>query len=290
MNSIDVQERALQLPVDQLAAARARLEGVFADARGTRRDMRPLIEAQTRELVALVEHDLEELRAQAERRLRGLVRDFLSSSTDVRREGGRLRELIEDALRIEVDRWRSQEDRRVGAGFRDIAARFEESTDAAARETIRLSGEILGIDLAATTTAGDLTTDTRFTYSFFEVPTIVESLLPDVRRLLPSRTARKLLEREARARIHEIVDRHCGRLRWDFVQRIERSRLELERALDARLDATIDALTRGIERADLERASSETEVARARARSQEWRCRLQALRSRFAEVAPEEGS
>jgi len=33
--------------------------------------------------------------------------------------------------------------------------------------------------------------------------------------------------------IPRIVDQHCGRLRWDFVQRLERSRLQLERELDA---------------------------------------------------------
>jgi tRNA U34 5-carboxymethylaminomethyl modifying GTPase MnmE/TrmE len=288
MNSIAVQTRALELPVDQLAAARERMQQVFADARRTRRDMRPLFKADTDRLVARVEQDLERLRSQAERHMRSVVAAFLSSEPDVRRGGDRLRELTEDALRAEVDRWRREEERTISEGFSTAARRFVEAADGAAREAVRLCGQILDLDLAAVPVTPDLSPETGFSYSFLELPTIVESLLPDMRRVLPDRAVRKLLEREARERIPRIVDRHCGRLRWDLVQRLERSRLALERDLEARLEATIEGLTRGIERSEADRAAGQEAAEPARVRAGTWQVRLEALREAFAAAVPAE--
>ncbi|GBC86543.1 hypothetical protein HRbin12_00536 [bacterium HR12] len=58
-------------------------------------------------------------------------------------------------------------------------------------------------------------------------------------------------------RIRETVDKHRGRLRYDLSQRLERSRLELERALDARLRDAVDAIRRGLERSERERADAD---------------------------------
>ncbi len=71
-----------------------------------------------------------------------------------------------------------------------------------------------------------LAADSRFSYSFFEIPTIIDSILPDVRRFLPTETARRLVLRDMDEHIREAVDKHCGRLRYDLAQRLEQSRLE----------------------------------------------------------------
>lgn len=278
-NAIDVEERALALSAAELAEAKERLEAVFERVRQERRDLRPLLEAETGRLVSVLEEDLERLRGRTEERLRAEVRAFLEAHPG-RPDREALRRLTEDVLRDEIDRFRLAEERALADRFRATTARFVERTEALVAETVALCGQILGIRLEAPPLEVGLAGGSRFSYSFFEVPTIVESILPDVRRLLPTETARRLVLRDMDERIRATVDKHRGRLRYDLSQRLERSRLELERALDARLRDAVEAIRRGLERSERERAGAgavDPGLAAARERLDDLTRRLREL-------------
>jgi len=117
----------------------------------------------------------------------------------------------------------------------------------------------------------------RFSYAFFEPPTILASLLPDLNKVLPRNVARRRMAKELTHRVPELVDKHCGRLRWDFVQRLDRSRLELERALDERLQLTMEGLRMGVRSALDGRYRSEVATRSARSRIETDRQDLEAL-------------
>lgn len=202
-NSLDVHERALDLPQLELGQARRGMDEVFARARTAQRDMRALLKQESGALVATLEEDLAVLRREEEARLLEVVEEFLEGREDLRDASEELDELVKDTLRADIDRWRPSEERRLGTSFREATARFLAEADRIDRETVRLCGEILGIELASETAPVDLPTESGFSFSFFEVPTILESILPDVRRLLPRGTARRLLERDLKRRIPE---------------------------------------------------------------------------------------
>jgi hypothetical protein len=283
-NAIDVEERALALSAAERAEARRRMEEVFERVRLARGDLRPLLEAETRRLAAELEEELERLRRRTEDRLRAEVRRELEQHSG-RPSRDALRDLTEQVLREEIDRWRLAQERALADRFRATTARFVERTEALVAETTALVGGILGIDLAAPPMDVSLTGDSRFSYSFFEIPTIIDSILPDVRRFLPTATARRMLLRDMEEHIREAVDKHCGRLRYDLTQRLERSRLELERALDGRLRDAVEALRRGLERAEREGAGDQGPAADPGLRAA--RERLDELARRLAELAGE---
>lgn len=280
-NAIDVEARALALSVSELAEVRERLETVFERVRQEREDLRPLLEAETRRLTAALEEELDELATRTEARLREEVRGFVEAHPG-RPDREALRQLTEEVLRDEIDRFRLAEERTLADRFRATTARFVERTGSLIAETVALCGTILGVELSTSPLEVGLAGTSRFNYSFFEVPTIVESILPDVRRLLPTEAARRLVLRDMDDRIRETVDKHRGRLRYDLTQRLERSRLELERALDARLREAVEAIRRGLERAERERDGAETravdrELHAARERLEDLARRLEEL-------------
>lgn len=283
-NAIDVEERALALSAAERAEARQRMEEVFERVRMAREDLRPLLEAETRRVIAGLEEELERLRRRTEDRLRTEVR------ADLERHPGRpsrdaLRDLTAQVLREEIDRWRLAQERALADRFRATTTRFVERTEALVAETTELVGGILGIDLVAPPTDVSLAADSRFSYSFFEIPTIIDSILPDVRRFLPTETARRLVLRDMDEHVREAVDKHCGRLRYDLAQRLERSRLELERALDARLRDAVEALRRGLERAEREDTGGPPQARHPGLRAA--RERLDGLARRLTELAGE---
>jgi len=288
-NSIDVQERALELSERELEEVGRRMEEVFVRARTAQRDVQALLRNEVQELVSILEEDLEVLRNDEERRLLALGREHLSAREDPSHAAGEVDRLVKDGLRVDLERWRSAEERKLVSAFREATVRFVEQAGATERETVRLCGEILGIELASELVPVDLSPETRFSFDFFEVPTILESILPDVRRFLPRGTGRRLLERDLARRVPQLVDKHCGRLRYDFVSRLEDARRRLERTLDQRLDATIEGLRGGIRRSELDRRRSAEEADRARQANAATRSRLEDLRRAFASATSRAG-
>ncbi len=255
-NSIDVEERAAALPQEDLARRVEEMERVFARAAERQDDVRALVRKERDRLVATIEADLEALRRREEDQLRRVAREFLDRAEEVRTMGSELDELVRARLRADVDRWRGAEDRRVAEAFRKATARFVQETEQIAEETVRVCGDILGIRLETGVARVELSRRTEFSYSFFEVPTILESLLPDLRRYLPRKVARKLVERDVMEAIPRLVDKHMGRLRYDFVTRLDQSVRALERELVDRLSSTVESLRAGVRRAQEERERS----------------------------------
>jgi GTPase SAR1 family protein len=286
-NSIDVEERAARLPQEELAGKIEEMEAVFSRASEWRDDMHALLRKERDRFVEMLEGDLAELRAHEEETLFATANDFLAGTGDLRGAASELNEVVRPALRSDVDRWRRAEDSRIGDAFRSATARLVEETGHRVEETIRLCGDILGIRLSSSTEPVDLSRETRFTYSFFEVPTILESLLPDVRRYLPKQMARRLLERDISEQIPRLVDKHSGRLRYDFVQRLDQSCRTLERTLDERLASTIESLRRGVGRSRQERARGADQVRLATERVRGWRRELDELERSLGTAAGE---
>jgi GTPase SAR1 family protein len=280
-NALTVEERALQIPLEDLTSRAEQMERVFAQAQGSRDDIRTLLRGEADKLVRVVEEDLATLRREATGQLLRQGQAFVAERQAVRGSGAEAEELIRSSLRARIERWRAEEDRRVGSAFREATARFVEQTNRLIQRTVRLCGELLQIQLASAPAPVGIAAETRFTYSFFEVPTLLESLLPDLSRVLPRGAARKRLLKDIQGRIPDLVDKHCGRLRWDLVQRLDKSRLALERDLDQRLEATVQSLRLGVRQALEERSRSESEVQASLARIEAERRRLEALDAAF---------
>ncbi len=209
---------------------------------------------------------------------------FLDSVRDQRRAAGEVDDLAKSSIRRALEAWRAEKERELGQAFSHIAARFAEEISALQEETLALAAGLLEVELERGGTPTGITVASRFTYSFFEVPTLLESLLPDLRGYLPAGVARKLLLRRVRERVPEMVAKHCGRLRWDFVRRLEESVTRLEGELSGRLEVTVESLRRAMARALEQRTSSEERVLRARGVLAEERKALRELASRVERV------
>lgn len=255
-NTIEVEVRSAELPAEELERRLAEMDRVFQEAREAARDVGALLERETRDLLRRVEAGLD---AFAERETRALVAEavgLIEGAEDLRGAAAQVSRRVEELLRRDVEAWRAEQERAVGKAFRAATARFVERADGIARGTIRLCGEALGLELDVADVPTGIAPGRAFAFSFFEAPTILGSILPDVRPFLPKGMARKLLRKDAEERIASLVDRHRGRLRWDLVQRLERARRELEAGLRERLEATIQSLRSGTERAREERGRS----------------------------------
>ena len=89
---------------------------------------------------------------------------------------------------------------------------------------------------------------------------LLPRILPDIRGYLPGGLAMCRLLKEVDRRVPELVDRQCGRLRWDFLERLQESLRAATRELDDLVASTIQSLRLGVDRVLERRRSSEEEA------------------------------
>ena len=277
--AIDVEARALELSAADREDARRRIEELFSAARVRRDDLRATLHARFAGVVSMLDDDLSVMRGEVARSVLDATLEHIAGTDDVRRSRGDMDAFMKESLRGSLLRWHRHEEHRIATAVADRAARAADALARIERDTVELTGRILHLDLAETTGEVELAGTSRFTVDFFEVPTILESILPDVRRLLPRSLVRSLLERDVREQVSRLVDKHAGRMRWDVLQRLDRVRGEIEIELDDRLEATIRSLSTALARADEDRARASGDAERARERLSAHRRRLVSVAS-----------
>jgi hypothetical protein len=65
-----------------------------------------------------------------------------------------------------------------------------------------------------------------------------------------------LLIKRLQENVVELVDKHCGRLRWDFHQRLQEIAREFRQAWLSRIDDTTQSIGQALERARLQKQAS----------------------------------
>jgi small GTP-binding protein len=261
INTVRVEQETLQRPLDELAHLVAGLTEVSDRAAESRRDLEALLEMETRQLVATVESDLGALRPAETQRLLTEALSLLEAHPNPRTAGEGLDNAVKESLRRSIDAWREAEAARIGELFRAATKRFAERTDDLVDRTTRLCSELLAIEVSAPPPGEPFAAESGFTFAFFDPPDSLEMTVAAIRRNAPNRLARKMLRSKLEEDIPLLVDKHCGRLRWDFYQRLEQGRIDVTGELATRLDDTLDSLQRGVDRARSQRIEPESDFA-----------------------------
>jgi small GTP-binding protein len=262
-NAVRVEAETMRLPVDAAANLLTQLEDVAARASASRRDLEALLEMEARQLMGTIEADLVALRHVETERLLAEAHRVLDEHPDPRSAGDDLDRAIADSLRQSIGAWRQREDEKVAVMFRAATTRFSDEMADLLERTTRLCSQLFDVDLSSPPQTDIADISSEFTFTFFDPPDEIQMTIEAIRRRTPASIARRMLGRKIDEDIPILVDKHCGRLRWDYSQRLDKIRVRLTGELAAQLEATLDGLRRGVERARERRAVSESDLTAA---------------------------
>lgn len=141
---------------------------------------------------------------------------------------GRLDTAIVKLVTEVVDKWRSEEESKIRERFneavRDLFGRMNELID----EVYRHAAEILNVEFRRMEDYPLFNDDSEFYYFILEdVKPSLEELTDAIVRRLPGNIAKHLIIRKRKETLKMEFDRQCGRVRYDIVQRIDKSMLKL---------------------------------------------------------------
>jgi len=96
----------------------------------------------------------------------------------------------------------------------------------------------------------------QFWFRFKEEPVGLEILQMTITNLLPRALTKGLLLKKLLENVTELVDKHCGRLRYDFHQRLQEIARDFRQTWVSKIDDTTHGIREALERARVQKQTS----------------------------------
>lgn len=263
--ALKVERQAAALPVAELEAKISQfhreLEGLVKE-----REMSLLLlDGRLKGVATQFDADLETFRRETTARLR---REIDTVFQEKSRLSGDLRQEMEKflfgALRDLFTGWRRQEIDKLSQTLAETHQEFAARNHAILERLTQLTARIFDVSLRGFAVEETFTDKSRFSFKFKEEPVGLEILQMTITGLLPRALTKGMLLKKLQENVVELVDKHCGRLRWDFHQRLKEIGREFRQSWLTRLDETTESIRQALERARTQKqASSQAVAARA---------------------------
>jgi len=224
-----------------------------------------LLDGRIKGVITQVDADLETFRKETTARLRREVEASFQQKSraalDLRKE---MEEFLFAALRDVFTTWRRQEIEKLSQVLGDTHQDFGSRINAILERLTQLTARIFDFSLQGFAVEEAFTELKQFWFRFKEDPVGLEILQMTVTSLLPRALTKGLLLKKLLENVTELVDKHCGRLRYDFHQRLQEIARDFRQTWLSKIDDTTQSIRQALERARTQKQTS-AKAAAARA-------------------------
>jgi hypothetical protein len=165
------------------------------------------------------------------------------------------------ALRDVFTTWRRQEIEKLSQVLADTHQDFASRINAILERLTQLTARIFDFSLRGFAVEEAFTELKQFWFRFKEDPVGLEILQMTVTSLLPRALTKGLLLKKLLENVTELVDKHCGRLRYDFHQRLQEIARDFRQTWLSKIDDTTQGIRQALERARTQKQSSAQDAA-----------------------------
>ncbi len=266
--AFQLEEAASAMDADGLRLQLTRLEGAVSDGRRALDEDRVVLDHEVAQLTTDIGRQLAQLAAAGARSCQPDLAPT-TQAVPARQLDDELRRVVEECVRREFDPIRRAVTNKVDGAWELIASRFADKVRGRIDELIGVVNELFDVHLPAASVPPVATQRERFSYLFvcIESPTAPIGRLLGL--LLPPALIRRRALRAAQHRLAQEFDKHAGRARYDFAQRLEGVRAAFVASMVAEYEQTQSSLVQAARGARSLLALSEEERAdRERRRGQ----------------------
>ena len=159
-----------------------------------------------------------------------LLNDFLAR---------RVREIFGD--------WQAAEEKKLKQHLEKIVGRFTDRINDIFAKLFASSSEFFGIPRREIRPRQTLPSNITFWFQTEDETDMLSITLDVIKRILPRVITHKIIWRESKERAEMLVDRHCGRLRYDFSRRMEKLVTDYKTIFDDAVTQTQEDILRAVE-------------------------------------------
>lgn len=273
--ALKVERQASTLPLKELEEKITRFDLEFQGIEKEREMSLFLLDGRVKGMISELDADLDSFKRETTTRLRREMeltfQQKSRSARDLRKE---MEEFLFAALRDVFTVWRRQEIELLSQNLADTHQDFAGRINAILERLTQLTAQIFDFSLRGFEAEPVFIEKSQFWFKFKEEPVGLEILQMTVTSLLPRALTKGLLLKKLLENVTELVDKHCGRLRYDFHLRLGEIAREFRQTWIAKMDDTTQSIRQALERA---RTQKQTSALTTAARTGELDQRLAAI-------------
>ena len=254
---LKVERQASGLPLKELEEKIARFDLELQGLEKEREMSLLLLDGRVQRVIKELDTDLGAFRKETTARLRLEVEATFHQKSraalDLRKE---MEEYLFAALRDVFTTWRRQEIEKLSQVLTDTHQDFATRINAILERLTQLTARIFDFSLRGFAVEEAFPELRHFWFRFKEDPVGLEILQMTVTSLLPRALTKGLLLKKLLENVTELVDKHCGRLRYDFHQRLQEIARDFRQTWISKIDDTTQSIRQALERARAQKKSS----------------------------------
>jgi GTP-binding protein EngB required for normal cell division len=280
----ELERHALEMDLADLMAKAEAFDRHLDEVERARFEDKAVLRAQVARLVAeFIDARLEVFQTENLSRLRAALAEFA-------RRPHRMTPLtFKEALRSHamvliketLQAWEEAEEETLAQGLKGLLRRFTDQTNALLARIAADCEALFGVKFDLFVPEEELPADTRFYHGDWFVADGIDLAIGVAATFLPKSIVRRRILNETSRGMAEKLNMECGRLRYDFVRRIEARVQEFTASMDDHLARAIRGIREVVGKTVSLRQEREEEAALARFRVEDQLARYSALDARL---------
>jgi GTPase SAR1 family protein len=262
---LEIEMKSLTTPLEELKMKIDTFEKKKNDVLVEKRDFDILLDGEVDRLVKnILDEDLENFKKELTSKLISGLESLYKNSKDL--SGKQLNKVLEEYVIDEVknayNNWRVKEDGKLASAFETICNRFIGKINEATDALLKFSSELFSISFEVFKSEELWSMKSSFYYKFKDEPVSLELLTTSFTFALPRFISNKIILKNAREFMLEMIDKQAGRLRFDFAERLDKSKYKFRWEMLQKIEATIEGISSAINKGLTEKSKGEATVAK----------------------------
>ncbi len=260
---LELEMKSLTAPLEELTKKLSLFENKKKEVMLEKQDFDILLDGETKRLLKnILDEDIEIFKKEL---IPQVMADLESYYNENR--GMSLKELhkaLEQQVITEVKQafsgWRVVEDEKLAKAFESICRRFVLKINDTVDALLKFSSELFQIPFDAVKAEAIWTVKSGFYYKFKDEPVGLEMLASTLTLALPKIIGQRIILNKMKEYLLQVIDVQSGRVRYDFAERLDKSKLEFRWEMLQKIEATIEGIETAIKKGMEQRQKGEKEV------------------------------
>ena len=260
-----LEQEAAKLSVDELRAKIAKFEEFVRQTEKERDEHRFILTGQIRKMHEVLDRDLEMLKRERVPLLVTVIEDHFNAKSRSSSGGRDLESALEEILYQEIldafSVFRDETAKKLADSLESIYLDLAERTNRTILGIVNLAATLFEVELKPFTSVERLTGKSDFYFMLKDDPDAIALIRLGFRSAMPLFITRGLILRRIKSMAREIFERHCGRVRYDLIRRIDETTRSFQKSLSEKTELTLSTIREALKRAIVLKDRNETEVS-----------------------------
>jgi hypothetical protein len=265
MISSKLEEESLKLPLEELRRKIEQFENEVKLIEKEREANVFLLQGHTKKIIQELDEAIGEFKkSRLPKLLADLEQEYMRRTA---LGGGNLREDLEkfvfSAIQNTFSEWRQVLTESISSQLEAIHLDFARKVNSTIERITDLAGSIFSLKLEPFTSVPTLSRKSEFYFLLKDDPVGLELLQMALTSALPGFLTKKMILKKMKESVTELLDRHCGRVRYDLVNRIQDTVKGFQKELLQKIDETLEAIRLSFQKAIALHNTSKEEVSKS---------------------------